>query len=61
LEKIIFYSWQSDLPNNKNRGFISTCLEKAAKTIIQEEVHLIEVDRDTKAVTGTPDIASSIF
>ena len=62
MEINIFYSWQSDLPNNKNRGFIQDCIEKAVKLITQEKVHLeIAVDRDTKGVSGTPDIASSIF
>ncbi len=58
----IFYSWQSDLPNSKNRGFIQSCIEKAVSQITQEKIHLeIAVDRDTKGVSGTPDIASSIF
>ncbi len=62
MEVNIFYSWQSDLPNNTNRGFIQDCLEKAIKHLTQEKVHLeIAVDRDTKGVSGTPDIASSIF
>ena len=62
MEVNIFYSWQSDIPNNKNRGFIQECIEKAVKQITQEKVHLeIAVDRDTKGISGTPDIASSIF
>lgn len=62
MEVSIFYSWQSDLANSKNRGFIQDCIEKAVKKIIREKIHLeIAVDRDTKGVTGTPDIASSIF
>ena len=27
----IFYAWQSDLPNNINRGFIRTALEAASE------------------------------
>lgn len=62
MEVNIFYSWQSDLPNNKNRGFIQDCLEKAVRLISREKIHLdIAVERDTKGVSGTPDIASSIF
>jgi hypothetical protein len=62
MEVNVFYSWQSDLPNNKNRGFIQDCIEKAVKQITKEKVHLeIAVDRDTKGISGTPDIASSIF
>ena len=31
MASIIFYSWQSDLPNSTNRGFIQAALEQAAK------------------------------
>jgi hypothetical protein len=62
MEKTIFYSWQSDLPNNNNRGFIQDCIESAIKEIKDEDVHLeIAIDRDTQGVSGTPDIASTIF
>jgi len=30
---VIFYSWQSDLPNATNRGFIQEALERAARNI----------------------------
>jgi hypothetical protein len=33
----IFYSWQSDLPNNTNRGFIERALEKAIASIGTEK------------------------
>ncbi|HEY1376485.1 MAG TPA: hypothetical protein VGF55_06805 [Gemmataceae bacterium] len=29
----VFYSWQSDLPNATNRGFIQDALERAARDI----------------------------
>ncbi|MFN8255730.1 MAG: hypothetical protein U0W24_08585 [Bacteroidales bacterium] len=62
MDKTIFYSWQSDLPNNKNRGFIEECIEKSVSLIQSEKLNLeVAVDRDTKGVTGTPDIASTIF
>jgi hypothetical protein len=62
MEKTIFYSWQSDLPNNKNRGFIGGCIEQAVKSIQVDSIHLeVAVDRDTKGISGTPDIASTIF
>src|SRR6266545_4887233 len=31
MQHVIFYSWQSDLPNNTNRGLIQAALEEAAK------------------------------
>ena len=62
MKKNIFYSWQSDLPNNQNRSFIQDCIEKAVKELGEEKVLLeIAIDRDTKGVAGTPDIASSVF
>jgi hypothetical protein len=63
MDTIIFYSWQSDLPNTTNRSFILTSLEKVAKQIRRD--HTIEdaprIDRDTLGVAGSPDIAQTIF
>lgn len=63
MNNTIFYSWQSDLPNDSNRGFIESCLIKALKKISSISPFSIDfvVDRDTKNETGTPDIADSIF
>jgi hypothetical protein len=59
----IFYSWQSDLPNNTNRGFIERALSKAIEAIKAEEELVIDpcLERDTAGVPGTPDIAATIF
>jgi len=62
MQKNLFYSWQSDLPNNKNRSFIEDCIKIAVKSLKNENLHLeVAIDRDTKDVSGTPDIASTIF
>lgn len=62
MKKTIFYSWQSDLPNNKNRGFIEDCITVAIKKLEYNDIYLdIAIDRDTKDTLGTPDIASTIF
>jgi len=63
MKKIVFYSWQSDLPNPTNRGFIQTALENAVTTIANDNTVEVEpvVDRDTQGVAGAPDIASTIF
>lgn len=55
----IFYSWQSDLPNNKTRGFIQSCIEAAIKAL--RSTVLVEAERDTEGVFGTPDIVQTIF
>lgn len=59
----IFYSWQSDLSNNKNRGFISNCLSKAAKNIYQKDQSISEyiIESDSRNESGTPDLVTSIF
>lgn len=59
----IFYSWQSDLPNNKNRGFINNCLSKAAKNIYQKDKSISEylIESDSRNESGTPDLVTSIF
>lgn len=62
MPKTIFYSWQSDLPNNINRGFIRDCLERALRAIATEDLSLeFEIDRDTLDVSGSPDIVATIF
>jgi hypothetical protein len=63
MASTVFYSWQSDLPNSTNRGFIQRALERAAKDIISDESILVEpvVDRDTSGVPGSPDIATTIL
>lgn len=59
----VFYSWQSDLPNSTNRGFIEDCLNKAIKELKAEGTVQVEpcVDRDTQGTPGSPDIADTIF
>ena len=62
MKKTIFYSWQSDLPNNTNRGFILDCLERSVKKTSADDLAIeYDVDRDTLDETGTPDIVSTIF
>ena len=59
----IFYSWQSDLSNATNRGFIQTALERAVRSIRDDTSIHVEpvVDRDTIGIPGSPDIATTIL
>jgi hypothetical protein len=57
----IFYSWESDLPNSTNRGFIQGELEAVAKEVTAEGAAVVEVDRDTTGVAGSPDIGKTIL
>ncbi|GGG07019.1 hypothetical protein GCM10010912_59580 [Paenibacillus albidus] len=63
MKNSIFYSWQSDLPNNENRGFLETCILGAIKELSKSEDFNLElnIDRDTKNEMGTPDIVNTIF
>ena len=63
MEIKIFYSWQSDLPNNTNRGFIQTALDKAVKNIRNDESIKVEprTDKDTQGVGGSPAIPETIL
>ena len=63
MKLTIFYSWQSDLPNNTNRGFIEGCLGKSLKTIYKKNNCLSEciIESDSRDESGTPDIVNSIF
>ena len=59
----VFYSWQSDLPNSTNRGFIEECLNRAVKQLKAESELSVDpcIDRDTQGVPGSPDIVATIF
>jgi hypothetical protein len=64
----VFYAWQSDRPNNINRGFIENALKQAidnlhAEATIEDPVRdeRIALDKDTQGVPGSPAIADSIL
>jgi hypothetical protein len=48
MQRIVFYSWQSDLPNKTNRGFIQQALENAAARFVKDTSVEVEpvIDRD---------------
>ena len=54
----IFFSWQSDLAPNRTRWLIEEAIKKTKEML--EDVIDVEADRDTKGMTGTPDIAETI-
>ena len=67
MASTVFYSWQSDLPNNINRGFIEDALHRAIKEL-KADLALeralrddIELDKDTQNVPGIPPIVETIF
>lgn len=59
----IFYAWQSDAPNNVNRGFIRKALDQAIAAL-NDELDVdesLDVDQDTQGVPGSPPIAETIL
>ena len=62
-KRIIFYSWQSDLPGNTNRYFIEDALKKAVGAIAADDSTEVEpvIDRDTQGTPGAVDISKTIF
>lgn len=59
----VFYSWQSDLPNKTNRGFIHDALVEACKEIgkdssVEDSPRL---DQDTLGLPGSPAIPEAIL
>lgn len=63
MKRTIFYSWQSDLPNNTNWTFIEDSIVLSTKELkkIQPNPININIDRATREDTGSPDITESIF
>lgn len=59
----IFYSWQSDLPEENNKAYIGSCLHKALSKIKEDKNFSLEyvIDRATSKRIGTIDIAQTIF
>ena len=57
----IFYSWQNDLDHKTHRYFIEKCIQKALKSVKKEAHVVVDYDRDTKGLNGSPDITTTIF
>ena len=61
----VFYSWQSDTPNNLNRNFIEKALEAAIGRIggnaELNSAPRVELDKDTAGVAGSPAVVETIL
>ena len=62
----IFYSWQSDSKQDIGKNFIADCLNDAiaklnASLEVTDATRPLELDQDTKGVTGDPVIADVIL
>lgn len=66
MPQTIFFSWQADTAPLVSRNLIERALKTAldrigADTALEEAERDIEIDRDTKGVTGSPPIVDTIF
>ena len=63
MKKVVFYSWQSDKPSTINKNLIQSAAEKAISRMHKDVELRIELslDRDTKNVPGSPEIARTIL
>jgi hypothetical protein len=60
---VVFYAWQSDSPAHINRNFIESAVEAAIREV-KKSGHVDKsprLDKDTKNVSGSPDIANTIL
>ena len=46
MSRIIFYSWQNDLPAKTHRYFLDRCIQDALKSLEKEAKVYMEYDRD---------------
>ncbi len=62
-EETVFYSWQSDLPNRVNRGFIEDCLSRTVRDLRADDSLQVDpvVDRDVQGSAGAVNIAETIL
>ena len=61
MARLIFYSWQNDLPAKSHRYFLDKCIQMSLKSLEKEAKVYMEYDRDTMGLMGSPDISESIF
>ncbi|WP_299618275.1 hypothetical protein [Pelagibius sp.] len=63
MTETVFYSWQSDLPNNTNRGFIGDCIDRAIKNLHVDlgRVDALRAEEGVKGAPGNVDVAQTIF
>lgn len=57
----IFYSWQNDLECKTHHYYIENCIKKSLKIVKKEAKVIVDYDRDTKGLNGSPDITTTIF
>jgi len=57
----VFYSWQSDIPTNTNRGFIAKALEFAIEDINRRRNLSLVLEQGSRDLPASPDVVESIL
>ncbi|MDI5832644.1 nucleotide-binding protein (plasmid) [Shewanella xiamenensis] len=60
-EFVIFYSWQSDLPDNTNRNAIRSALRTACNRVEEDASIRLTLDEATRGTSGSPNIPATIL
>jgi hypothetical protein len=58
---VVFYSWQSDLPNNTNRGFIEQAIEVAIKKVAADGQVEPRIDQGAMDTAGSQSLHATIL
>lgn len=58
---VVFYSWQSDLPNNTNRGFIERAIEIAIKKVAADGQVEPRIDQGAMDTAGSQSLHATIL
>ena len=61
IPHVVFYSWQSDLPNNTNRGFIESAIEKAIKKVASDGEVQARIDQGAQDTAGSQSLHATIL
>ena len=65
MKQTVFWSWQSDLPEELTRHFIKralvAALQKVSEDLEPQVSERLEIDHDTKDEAGLVEIVSTIF
>jgi len=61
IEFVIFYSWQSDLPDSTNRRAIRSAIRAASSKVEDISEARVVMDEATRDLSGSPNIPASII
>ncbi len=57
----VFYSWQSDIPANTNRGFIEKAVESAISEVNARRKLGLTLEQNTRETPAAPDVVENLL